>query len=297
MSFAQFFQQLMNGFSLGSLYALLAIGYTLVYGILSLINFAHSDVFMLGTYFAFFMIVIFMLPWWLSVLISIVLCAIVGMTIERVAYRPLRNAPRISALITAVGVSYFIENLGLVVLGARPKGFPRPDLMKNVYIIAGAKIQGVTFWVPIISICILMVLLYIVYKTKVGIAMRAVARDMETTRLMGVNIDQIILYTFALGSALAAAGGVMWAAKFPQINPLMGIFPGWKAFTAAVVGGIGNVVGATIGGFIIGLAEILIAAFFPGLTGYRDAFVFGLLILFLIIKPNGIMGETLKEKV
>ncbi len=297
MSFAQFFQQLMNGFSLGSLYALLAIGYTLVYGILSLINFAHSDVFMLGTYFAFFMIVIFMLPWWLSVLISIVLCAIVGMTIERVAYRPLRNAPRISALITAVGVSYFIENLGLVVLGARPKGFPRPDLMKNVYIIAGAKIQGVTFWVPIISICILMVLLYIVYKTKVGIAMRAVARDMETTRLMGVNIDQIILYTFALGSALAAAGGVMWAAKFPQINPLMGIFPGWKAFTAAVVGGIGNVVGAMIGGFIIGLAEILIAAFFPGLTGYRDAFVFGLLILFLIIKPNGIMGETLKEKV
>jgi branched-chain amino acid transport system permease protein len=297
MSFTQFFQQLMNGFSLGSLYALLAIGYTLVYGILSLINFAHSDVFMLGTYFAFFMIVIFMLPWWLSVLISIVLCAIVGMTIERVAYRPLRNAPRISALITAVGVSYFIENLGLVVLGARPKGFPRPNLMKNVYIIAGAKIQGVTFWVPIISVCILMVLLYIVYKTKVGIAMRAVARDMETTRLMGVNIDQIILYTFALGSALAAAGGVMWAAKFPQINPLMGIFPGWKAFTAAVVGGIGNVVGAMIGGFIIGLAEILIAAFFPGLTGYRDAFVFGLLILFLIIKPNGIMGETLKEKV
>jgi branched-chain amino acid transport system permease protein len=160
------------------------------------------------------------------------------MTIERVAYRPLRSAPRISALITAVGVSYFLENLGLVVLGARPKGFPRPDLMKNVYVIAGAKIQGVSFWVPIISIGILMVLLYIVYKTKVGMAMRAVAKDMETTRLMGVNVDQIILYTFALGSALAAAGGVMWAAKFPQINPLMGIFPGWKAFTAAVVGGM-----------------------------------------------------------
>ena len=297
MSFTQFFQQLMNGFSLGSLYALLAIGYTLVYGILSLINFAHSDVFMLGTYFAFYMIAIFMLPWWLSVIISVVLCAIVGMTIERVAYRPLRSAPRISALITAVGVSYFLENLGLVVLGARPKGFPRPDLMKNVYVIAGAKIQGVSFWVPIISIGILMVLLYIVYKTKVGMAMRAVAKDMETTRLMGVNVDQIILYTFALGSALAGAGGVMWAAKFPQINPLMGIFPGWKAFTAAVVGGIGNVVGAMIGGFIIGLAEILIAAFFPSLTGYKDAFVFGLLILFLIIKPNGIMGETLKEKV
>ena len=216
MSFTQFFQQLMNGFSLGSLYALLAIGYTLVYGILSLINFAHSDVFMLGTYFAFYMIAIFMLPWWLSVIISVVLCAIVGMTIERVAYRPLRSAPRISALITAVGVSYFLENLGLVVLGARPKGFPRPDLMKNVYVIAGAKIQGVSFWVPIISIGILMVLLYIVYKTKVGMAMRAVAKDMETTRLMGVNVDQIILYTFALGSALAAAGGVMWLPNFPR---------------------------------------------------------------------------------
>ncbi|MCX6089453.1 MAG: branched-chain amino acid ABC transporter permease [Candidatus Atribacteria bacterium] len=297
MNLVTFFQQLMNGISLGSLYALLAIGYTLVYGILGLINFAHSDVFMLGTYFAFFMIGVFLLPWWLSVLIAIGLCALVGMAIERVAYRPLRNAPRISALITAVGVSFFLENLGLVTVGARPKGFPRPELMKHVYFIAGARIQGVTFWVPIISVLILIVLFFIVYKTKVGMAMRAMAKDMETTRLMGVNVDQIILYTFALGSALASAGGVMWACKYPQINPLMGIFPGWKAFTAAVIGGIGNVVGAMIGGFIIGLAEILIAAFFPSLTGYRDAFVFALLIVFLLIKPSGIMGETLKEKV
>lgn len=297
MNWVTFFQQLMNGISVGSLYALLAIGYTLVYGILGLINFAHSDVFMLGTYFAFFMMVIFLLPWWLSVLIGVALCAVVGMSIERVAYRPLRNAPRISALITAVGVSFFIENLGLVTVGARPKGFPRPDLMKNVYVLLGARIQGVTFWVPVISILILFVLFYIVYRTKIGIAMRAVSRDMETTRLMGVDVDRIILYTFALGSALAGIGGVLWACKYPQINPLMGIFPGWKAFTAAVVGGIGNVVGAMLGGFIIGLAEILIVAFFPGLTGYRDAFVFTILIVFLLVRPGGLMGEAVREKV
>ncbi|MEN3202967.1 MAG: branched-chain amino acid ABC transporter permease [Atribacterota bacterium] len=297
MTWTTFFQQLMNGVSVGSLYALLAIGYTLVYGILGLINFAHSDVFMLGTYFAFFMIAVFLLPWWLSVLIGVILCAFVGMSIERVAYRPLRNAPRISALITAVGVSFFIENLGLVTVGARPKGFPRPELMKNVYILLGARIQGVTFWVPIISIVILLALFYIVYRTKVGMAMRAVSRDMETTRLMGVDVDRVILYTFALGSALAGIGGILWACKYPQINPLMGIFPGWKAFTAAVVGGIGNVVGAMLGGFIIGLAEILIVAFFPGLTGYRDAFVFAILIIFLLVRPGGLMGEVAREKV
>ncbi len=297
MSWVTFFQQLMNGISVGSLYALLAIGYTLVYGILGLINFAHSDVFMLGTYFAFFMMVIFLLPWWLSVLIGVALCAVVGMSIERVAYRPLRNAPRISALITAVGVSFFIENFGLVTVGARPKGFPRPDLMKNVYVLLGARIQGVTFWVPVISILILFVLFSIVYRTKIGIAMRAVSKDMETTRLMGVDVDRIILYTFALGSALAGIGGVLWACKYPQINPLMGIFPGWKAFTAAVVGGVGNVVGAMLGGFIIGLAEILIVAFFPGLTGYRDAFVFTILIVFLLVRPGGLMGEAVREKV
>uniref|UniRef100_A0A7V4DH85 Branched-chain amino acid ABC transporter permease n=1 Tax=Candidatus Caldatribacterium californiense TaxID=1454726 RepID=A0A7V4DH85_9BACT len=297
MSWVTFFQQLMNGISVGSLYALLAIGYTLVYGILGLINFAHSDVFMLGTYFAFFMMVIFLLPWWLSVLIGVAFCAVVGMSIERVAYRPLRNAPRISALITAVGVSFFIENFGLVTVGARPKGFPRPDLMKNVYVLLGARIQGVTFWVPVISILILFVLFSIVYRTKIGIAMRAVSKDMETTRLMGVDVDRIILYTFALGSALAGIGGVLWACKYPQINPLMGIFPGWKAFTAAVVGGVGNVVGAMLGGFIIGLAEILIVAFFPGLTGYRDAFVFTILIVFLLVRPGGLMGEAVREKV
>ncbi|HHV62730.1 MAG TPA: branched-chain amino acid ABC transporter permease [Firmicutes bacterium] len=297
MDIQSFIQQLLNGISLGSLYALIAIGYTMVYGILRLINFAHGDVFMLGTYFAFYLVMIFMLPWWLSATLAIALSAIVGMLIDRVAYRPLRSAPRISALITAVGVSFFLENAGIVVLGARPKGFPRPEFMSHTYNLGGAYITGVSIWVPVISVILLLVLFYVIYRTKIGMAMRAVATDMETTRLMGVDLDRVISYTFAIGSALAAAGGIMWACKYPQINPLMGIFPGWKAFTAAVVGGIGNILGATIGGLVIGIIEIMIVAFFPALSGYKDAFVFVILIIFLLVKPTGILGETLKEKV
>lgn len=297
MDIYSFIQQLMNGISLGSLYALIAIGYTMVYGILRLINFAHGDIFMVGAYMAFYMAGVFVLPWWISAILAIVLTAIVGMSIDRVAYRPLRDAPRISALITAVGVSFFLENAGIVVLGARPKGFPRPDFMANVYNIAGVRIVGVSIWVPLLSLLLLLVLWYIIYRTKVGMAMRSLSTDMETTRLMGVDIDRVISYTFAIGSALAAAGGIMWAMKYPQINPLMGIFPGWKAFTAAVVGGIGNIGGALIGGFIIGITEIMVVAFFPQLSGYRDAFVFGILIVFLLVRPTGILGEPLKEKV
>ncbi|MDI3279921.1 MAG: branched-chain amino acid ABC transporter permease [Bacillota bacterium] len=292
-------QQLMNGISLGSLYALIAIGYTMVYGILRLINFAHGDVFMVGAYTAFYLVSFFLLPWWAVVPLTLLAAALLGMFIDRVAYRPLRQEPRISALITAVGVSFFLETLGIVVLGARPKGFTEyiPGLFARVYDLAGIKIPGVAVWVPLLSLACLGLLLYIIYNTKVGMAMRAVATDIETVRLMGVNVDRIISYTFALGSALAAAGGIMWAFKFWQIQPLMGIYPGWKAFTAAVVGGIGNITGAMLGGFIIGLAEIMAVAFFPDFSGYRDAFVFAILIAFLLVKPTGILGESLKEKV
>lgn len=297
MNLSTFVQQFLNGISLGGLYALIAIGYTMVYGILRLINFAHGDVFMLATYFAYYLVGIYMLPWWLGIALAVLLAALVGMSIDRVAYRPLRSAPRISALITAVGVSFLLENGGIVVLGARPKGFPRPEIMGRVYTLAGANIIGVSVWVPVLTLLILAVLLFIVYRTKIGAAMRAVSTDMETTRLMGVDIDRVISFTFALGSALAAAGGIMWAFKFPQINPLMGILPGWKAFTAAVVGGIGNIIGAMLGGLIIGIAEIMIVAFLPWLSGYKDAFVFVILIAFLLFKPTGLLGEPLKEKV
>lgn len=297
MSLETFIQQITNGISLGSLYALIAIGYTMVYGILRLINFAHSDIFMVGAYFAFFMIAVFRLPWILSAVLAVLLTAVVGMTMDRIAYRPVRNAPRISALITAVGVSFFLENLGLVTVGARPKPFERPELMAKIIRIGPAAVSGVSIWVPVLSLGLLLVLLYIVYRTKIGMAMRAVSTDIETTRLMGVDVDRVISYTFAIGSALAAAGGIMWACKYPQINPLMGIYPGWKAFTAAVVGGIGNITGAMIGGFLIGLVEIMAVAVFPALSGYRDGIIFTLLLVFLLLRPTGILGETLKEKV
>ncbi|MEW5866031.1 MAG: branched-chain amino acid ABC transporter permease [Bacillota bacterium] len=297
MSLETFLQQLTNGVSLGSLYALIAIGYTMVYGILRLINFAHSDIFMVGAYFAFFMVAVFHLPWALSAVLAVALTALVGMAMDRVAYRPVRNAPRISALITAVGVSFFLENLGLVTVGARPKAFERPELMARVITIGPAAISGVSIWVPALSVGLLLLLLYIVYRTKIGMAMRAVSTDIETTRLMGVDVDTVISYTFAIGSALAAAGGIMWACKYPQINPLMGIYPGWKAFTAAVVGGIGNITGAMIGGFLIGLIEIMAVAVFPALSGYRDGIIFAMLLVFLLLRPTGLLGETLKEKV
>ena len=297
MTLETLIQQLMNGISLGSLYALIAIGYTMVYGILRLINFAHSDIFMVGAYLAFFLVAIFHLPWVVSAVLAVALTAIVGMIVDRAAYRPVRNAPRISALITAVGVSFFLENLGLVTIGARPKAFHRPDLMAKVVRVGPAAVSGVSIWVPVLSLALLAVLLYIIYRTKVGMAMRAVSTDIETTRLMGVDVDRVISYTFAIGSALAAAGGIMWACKYPQINPLMGIYPGWKAFTAAVVGGIGNITGAMIGGFLIGLIEIMTVAVFPGISGYRDGIIFTFLLVFLLLRPTGILGEPLKEKV
>ncbi|NLS44837.1 MAG: branched-chain amino acid ABC transporter permease [Firmicutes bacterium] len=297
MNASVFFQQLINGMSLGSLYALLAIGYTMVYGILRFINFAHSDIFMVGAYFAFFSIVIFRIPWPIAAILSIGLTALVGMAIDRVAYRPVRDAPRISALITAVGVSSFLENLGLVTVGARPKAFESPSFMSKLFHIGDAAITGVAIWVPVITLGFLIVMMYIVYKTKVGMAMRAVSTDIDATRLMGVDVDKVISYTFALGSALAAVGGILWACKYPKISPLMGVYPGWKAFTAAVVGGIGSIPGAMIGGFIIGLIEVMTVAISPGLSGYRDGVIFLVLVIFLLLRPTGILGETLKEKV
>lgn len=296
MSWESFFQNLSNGISLGGLYALIAIGYSMVYGILRLINFAHGDIFMLGAYIAFYGILIFSLPWWLSLIVSIVLTAFIGMLIDKGAYKPLRNAPRISALITAIGVSFFLENLGLVIFGGRPKGFYRPPIFDEVITIKGVRILSLTFYSLLITLIFLMMLFYIVYKTKTGLGMRAVSTDMETARLMGIDVDKIISITFAIGSALAAVGGVLWAMKYPQINPLMGIFPGLKAFIAAVLGGIGSIGGALLGGFILGISEIMLVAFMPQLSGYRDAFAFLLLILILLVKPNGLLSVEVKEK-
>jgi branched-chain amino acid transport system permease protein len=290
-------QHLANGISLGSLYALIAIGYTMVYGILRLINFAHGDIIMLSAYAVFFGVGVFALPWWAAVLISIVITTIIGMGIERAAYRPLRDSPRISILISAIGVSFLIENLGLVLFGGRAKGFYRLDFFTASKEIAGITINTLTFAIPAVTILLLVLLNFLVNHTKVGMAMRATSKDVEATRLMGINVDNIISFTFMIGSALAAIGGIMWGLKYPQIHPLIGIMPGLKCFIAAVVGGIGNMSGAVLGGFLLGIGEIMLVAFLPALAGYRDAFAFIILIIILLLRPTGLLGEKLAEKV
>ncbi len=295
MDAAQLTQQMINGLTLGSLYALIAIGYTMVYGILRLINFAHGDVLMVGCYFAWFGAVQFGLPWWVALAGSMVLTAALGVLIDQGAYRPLRRAPRISALITAIGVSFFLENLGLVVFGGRPKAFARPEMFNHIFQWGEVRVLSLSIWVPILTAVILAGLILFIRRTRVGMAMRALSRDLVTVQLMGIDTNRIVAATFALGSALAAAGGVFWAMKYPQINPLMGIMPGLKAFVAAVLGGIGNVTGALLGGLLLGMAEIMLVALLPELAGYRDALAFVLLIAILIFRPTGIMGEELPE--
>jgi branched-chain amino acid transport system permease protein len=297
MSFQTFLQHLVNGISLGSLYALLAIGYTMVYGILRLINFAHGDIFMLATYIAFYSITTFLLPWWAAFLIAIILTCLLGIILERAAYRPLRKSPRISIMISAIGASFLIENLAIVAFGGRPKAFPIAPIFSHILKVGDVSISIVTIIIPIITAIALVILNYIVNKTKTGMAMRAVSKDYDAAKLMGININHIISFTFGAGSALAAIGGILWGLKYPQLIPLMGIMPGLKCFIAAVIGGIGNIKGAVLGGFILGLGEIAIVASSPALSGYRDAFAFVLLIVILLVKPTGLMGQNSAEKV
>ncbi|OPZ63436.1 MAG: High-affinity branched-chain amino acid transport system permease protein LivH [Firmicutes bacterium ADurb.Bin506] len=297
MTWAVFAQNIVNGISLGSLYALVAIGYTMVYGILRLINFAHSDVFMLGAYMLFYIDFMFRLPWWLTFVLAAVLTGVLGITIERVAYRPLRQAPRISSLISAIGISFFIQNLGLVVFGGRPKPFPVPQFFSQSYMVGSVYMANISWVVPVFSGLLMLGLTMLVYRTKVGLAMRAISHDMDTSSLMSVNVDGIIAITFGVGSALAAAGGIMWALKYPQINPLMGTVPGIKAFIAAVLGGTGSIPGAMIGGMLLGMLEIMLVALMPTLSGFRDAFAYLVLIVILLARPTGLLGREFREKV
>jgi branched-chain amino acid transport system permease protein len=297
MRFDMFLQHLTNGISLGSLYALIAIGYTMVYGILRLINFAHGDIFMMSVYFALFSVSIFGLPWYAAFIIAIILAAVLGAALEKAAYSPLRDAPKISILISAIGASFLFQNLAVVLFGGRPKSFPTPGLFTEVVKVGTVSIQRLTFIIPVATVMLLFALVYLINKTKTGMAMRAVSKDHEIARVMGINVDRIISITFVIGSALAGVGGMMWGMKFPGVTPLMGVIPGLKCFIAAVIGGIGNIKGAVVGGFILGIGEIMLVAFLPGLTGYRDAFAFILLIAILLFKPNGLMGEKISEKV
>ncbi len=289
------FQQLINGISLGSLYGLVAIGYTMVYGILRLINFAHGDLLMFAAYVAIYSTTLFALPWTVGFPLAVVATGLIGIVLDRSAYKPLRNAPRISLLISAIGASFLLENLALVIIGGVPRAFPRPEMFDKVIVLLGLHIQVLTIYTPLITLILLFGLLYIVFKTRVGKAMRAASKDFETTRLMGINLDRIIAVTFLLGSMLAAAGGLMWAMKYPQVNPFMGIIPGIKAFVAAVFGGIGSIPGAFIGGILLGVIEILSKAYIS--SQMSDAIVFSVLIIVLLVKPTGILGKKINEKV
>jgi len=297
MTVAIILQHLLNGLTLGSLYALISIGYTMVYGILRLINFAHSEIFMLGAYFVFWGVTLFHLPWPLALVGAVVAVALVGVLVDRVAYRPLRDAPRISALISAIGVSFFLQNVAIVLFKAIPREVYRPQWLEEPLLVGGVRVLPLTLFVPLFSLALMLGLVYIVYHTKPGLGMRAISKDIETSALMGVPVNQIIALTFGLGSALAAASGIMWALRYPQLQPIMGVIPGFKAFIAAVFGGIGSIPGAVIGGVVLGFIEILAVAFFPDLAGYRDAFAFVLLIGVLLYKPTGLLGARLEEKV
>ena len=296
-----FLQQVINGVSLGAIYALIALGYTMVYGVLRLINFAHGDVYMLGAFVGYFMANALELDANPSILGAIAVtigamaaCALIGIVIERFAYRPVRHHSRLTALITAIGVSLLLEYGGQVVFGATPRFFPQM-IRSETYSVGGVQITNQNLLIIVVAVILMVALEFIVHRTRIGKAMRATSFNLPVAKLMGINTDVVIAFTFALGSALAAVGGVMVALAIPRIDPLMGLMTGLKAFVAAVLGGIGNIPGAMIGGVLIGLMETWLSA--TAYSTYRDAVAFAVLILILLLRPSGIMGSPVSEKV
>lgn len=295
MDLATFLQQLVNGISLGSMYGLIAIGYTMVYGVLRLINFAHGDIMMVGAFSAFLAMSLLGLDFFSATVFAIFVSVVTGVLTDKVAYKPLRDAPRISLLITAIGISFLLENLVNVIFGGTPKSFAVPKFFEQTFELGGAVFTPSVFLIPIITVALLCALLYMLYKTKYGTAIRALAFDVKTVSLMGVDVNKIIMYVFIIGSSLAAIGGVFWAINYPILTPYMGIMIGLKAFAAAVLGGIGSVYGAFLGGVILGFTEVLFVAFYPEYGGYKDAIAFVFLIFVLLFKPTGIMGINFEK--
>lgn len=290
----EFLQQLINGLALGSVYALLALGYTMVYGIIKLINFAHGEIYMIGAFAGYYASTSLKLPLIPTLLVAMFVSALIGIIIEKVAYKPLRNSPRITLLITAIGVSLLLQNGMRYIVGPNPKPFP--DLIPNKFLNIGSlQINSKTILMLVISTLLVLILQFIVYKTKVGMAMRAASYDVEATSLMGINVNNTISLTFAIGSALAGIAGVLVAIAYPSINPYMGTMPGLKSFVAAVLGGIGSIPGALLGGLLMGLLETLTKAYIS--TNFSDAIAFSILIIILLIKPSGLLGQKTNEKV
>ena len=290
-----FLQQLINGLQLGSIYALIALGYSMVYGIILLLNFAHGDIIMVGGYIALLIIGAGISPL-AAIIASIVGCIILACLIEKVAYTPLRSAPRISLLITAIGVSFFLENVAQLILGADPRSFPNTAVIPAItYKLGELNISLTTIVTLIVAVIAMVALTFLVQKTKMGKAMRAVSEDTGAAQLMGINVNTTITYTFAIGAALAGIGAILYCCKYPQVKPTTGYLLGMKAFVAAVLGGIGSIPGAMLGGLAIGISEVIVNAL--GYSTWTDAVVFVILIIVLLVKPTGFMGASMNEKV
>jgi len=290
-----FFQQLINGIALGSTYALIALGYTMVYGIITLINFAHGEIFMVGAFVGLLMVAIFKLNIFVAMILAMVTCMALGVVIELIAYRPLRKSSRLSALISAIGVSIFLSTLAQMIFGADAKGFPEKAFPVNQIHIGDADISTLQLLIIGVSAGLMIALEFIVQKTKIGKAMRATSEDYNTAALMGINVNMVISFTFALGSALAAAGGVLVGLLFNAVSFNMGLMAGLKAFVAAVLGGIGSIPGAMLGGLLLGVTEVLGVA--AGYSSYRDAIAFAILVLVLLVRPTGLLGRKIQKKV
>ena len=289
-----FVQTLISGLSLGSIYALIALGYTMVYGIAKMLNFAHGDIIMVGAYAAVVAVFSIGLPPALAIIMSIVVCALLGMLIERLAYKPLRQAPPLTVLITAIGVSYLLQNVSLLIFGSEQKAFPTLFEIPTIYI-GEVMIDGITLVTLVVTAIIMISLTLFISKTRMGKAMRAVSEDKEAAGLMGISTNRTITITFAIGSALAAIASIFYGATYVYIKPTTGAMPGIKAFTAAVFGGIGSIPGAMLGGVLLGLIEQFSKTYIS--TLWADAIVFGVLVIVLVVKPTGLLGKKISEKV
>ena len=297
MTGAYILEQIANGIILGSMYALIAIGFSLIYGIVRLINFAHGDIVTIGSFAMLASTLVLHVPFPLAILVVLATGAAIGMLIERIAFRPMRGAPQVTGFIASLAVAIVIENLGILTVTAQPRSFIVPAYLSTFIAVGPLSIRAIDLAIVVLAVVLMAALALFVRFTKAGMAMRATAENYNVARLMGINTDRMIMLAFAIGSALAAAAGLMWGSKYSQISPLMGLIPGLKAFVAAVIGGVGSISGAMLGGYVLGLAEVLLVGLLPPeYSGYRNVFVFAVLIIILLVMPNGLLGRSTEER-
>ncbi len=297
MSAAYILSQIANGLILGSMYALIAIGFSMIYGIVRLINFAHGDIFTIGAFTTLASVGYLNLPFPLAVVVVVAAGAASGAVIERIAFRPMRGSPQVTGFIASLAVAIILQNLAILTITAQPRTFQVPEYLNALVLLGPITVRVIDLAIVALSIVLMVALVIFVGFTRIGIAMRATAENYDVARLMGINIDRMIMLAFAIGSGLAAVGGLMWGSKYGQISPLMGLLPGLKAFIAAVIGGVGSIPGAVLGGYVLGLSEVLFVGLLPPeYSGFRNAFVFGALIVVLLVMPNGLLGKSTETR-